>query len=460
MPLLCVVIEFKRQVFSKLGVWLKSPRRKPLILRGARQVGKTTLVKDFAKTFEQSILLILEKKEHYNFFEQYEDARQLVDALFLSFELNTGKKEETLLFIDEIQESPKAIKLLRYLYEELPELPVIAAGSLLEFALKDVQSFPVGRVEFMYLHPMNFAEYLEAMGYEMALEKYHEFPLKPLAHSVLQKYFHEYAIVGGMPEVVSNYSTEKQLSQLPKVYESIWATYGDDVKKYAVNDTERRVISHIMNTAHLYLDQRITFQHFGNSNYKSREVGEAFRKLDDAKVLRLIYPTTETTLPLKPNLRKSPRMQFLDTGLVNYSLRIQAELLALNDLSHAFKGSLIPHLVTQEIISTNVYNDPKPMFWVREKKQAQSELDILQVVDNTLIPVEIKSGSAGKLRSLHVFLEMANLHFAIRIYGGELSLEQHKTASGWPYTLLNLPYYLGAKIDDYARHFYRLVNDN
>lgn len=444
---------FNRHLIKHLKEWKVRQDRKPLVLRGARQVGKTTLVKDFAKSFSQSILLNLEKKAHRSFFERYDDAKQLVDALLLSHELTSGKISDTLLFIDEIQESPQAIQLLRYLYEEVPELPVIAAGSLLEFAMEDVKSFPVGRVEFMYLHPMSFAEYLGAMRYEMALEHYHSVPLRPIAHDILLKYFHEYAIVGGMPEVVNAYSKHKQLSQLPRIYEGIWATYRDDVKKYASNAGERRVITHIMNSAHLYLDQRITFQHFGNSNYKSREVGEAFRKLDDAKVIRLIYPTTETIVPLKPNLRKSPRMQFLDTGLVNHALRIQAELLGMDDMSAAFKGSLIPHLMMQESIAQNVFSDPKPLFWVREKRQAQSEMDMLQLMDDQIIPIEIKSGSAGKLRSLHTFLELAGLRFAIRIYGGALKLEEHKTANGWQYTLLNLPYFLGAKVGEYAKHF-------
>jgi uncharacterized protein len=231
---------------------------------------------------------------------------------------------ETLLFIDEIQEEPDAIRQLRYFYEDFPDLHVIAAGSLLEFAMKKVKIFPVGRVELLYLHPLNFTEYLEAIGHQAAMKEMDKIPYAPYAHPILLNLFNHYTITGGMPEVVARYIESGSMTELPAIYESIWETYKNDVEKYAHNETERKVIKHIMAVAHLYIDQRIKFQNFGQSNYRSREVGKAFRNLADAKVIQLLYPTTNVDIPAKPDLRKSPRLQFLDTGLINHALGIQA----------------------------------------------------------------------------------------------------------------------------------------
>lgn len=421
-----------------------------MVLRGARQVGKTTLVRKFAGTYKQKILLNLEKPRDKFLFESYEEVTQIRDALFLSRKLSLAEEQDTLLFIDEIQESPRAIHLLRYFYEEIPNLHIIAAGSLLEFAMRHVKGFPVGRIEYCYIHPLNFQEFLLAMGYDMALEQLRQVPLQPQFHLTLLDLFHQYAIVGGMPEVVAKYVTTSSAGELTKLYAGIWTTYRNDVEKYARNEAERKVIKHIMNSAHLNLDERVKFQNFGNSSYRSREVGEAFRNLDDARIIRLVYPTTDIDPPLRPDLKKSPRLQFLDTGLVNYALEIQAQLLGMKDFSDAYKGALIPHLITQELMSLDELSDKTPNFWVRDKSQSQAELDLLFVSKGNIVPIEIKSGASGSLRSLHQFIERSGLSKAIRIYGGPYKIERHTTATGQEYTLMNLPYYLGTMIPEYA----------
>lgn len=446
-------MSFNRQAIKQLYDWKSKSSRKPLIIRGARQVGKTTLVREFAKSFSKSILLNLEKSSDRAFFDDFEDVKTILEAILISRNLSTSDLSSSLLFLDEIQESPKAIQLLRYFYEDLPELPVIAAGSLLEFTLKDVKSFPVGRVEFLYLYPMNFPEYLEAIGQPIALEQFEQIPVKPVAHKVLMNLFHRYAIIGGMPEVIKNDLKRQNLADLPLIYESIWSTYKADIEKYSSNETERKIIRHLMNTAPLALDQRIKFQGFGNSNYRSREIGESFRILEDAKIMRLIYPTTDLVAPLQADIKKSPRIQLLDTGLVNYTLGIQGQLLAMEDLSSSYKGALIPHLITQELISTSSLTDQKPNFWVREKNQSSAEVDLVLPFQGLVIPVEIKSGATGSLRSLHQFIDAANHGFAVRIYGGELKIEDTRTPAGKPYRLLNLPYYLGTQIQKYSEWF-------
>lgn len=442
-------MSFKRNIESYLVNWKQSSARKPLIIRGARQVGKTTLVKYFAQSYRHAIFLNLEKASDLRYFEDFNDVNTILEALLLVYNIPSEQIKDTILFIDEIQESPRAIQLLRYFYEEIPDLHVISAGSLLEFALEHVRSFPVGRVEFLYLYPLNFQEYLSARGKETLLGYLQDIPTKDVAHKLLMDEFHRYAIIGGMPEIVKTDIEQNKLSDLPKVYESIWGTYKNDVEKYTSSNTDRKVIKHLMDTAPFYLDERIKFQGFGNSNYKSREVGEGFRTLDDAKLIRLIYPTTDQEPPLKADLKKSPRLQFLDTGLVNYALGIQAEMLSMSDLNSAFKGAIIPHLITQEMISLQHITSHKPFFWVREKSQSSAEVDLLYAFKDLVIPIEIKSGSTGSLKSLHQFIDASAHSYAVRIYGGTFRLERTVTPMKKPYLLLNLPYYAGTCLPQY-----------
>lgn len=447
-------MNFKRHAYPKLEQWKVSHSRKPLILRGARQVGKTTLGIQFSKTYKYQISLNLERDPDLRYFKDFKDAKTITDALFTTYNIPSNQKNQTLLFIDEIQESPEAIALLRYFYEDVPELHVMAAGSLLEHVMKKVKSFPVGRVEYIYIHPLNFLEYLAAKNHTNALFAINKLPMEDHAQPILKKLFHEYAIIGGMPEVVKTFLTTKSVSDLPKVYESIWATYKNDVEKYAHNATEARVIKHIMNVGHFYLDKRVKFQNFGNSNYKSREVGEALRNLHDARIIQLIYPSTSTTPPIIGDLKKSPRLQFLDTGLVNNELGIQAEMLALKDLNTAYKGAVIPHLIAQELMSLNLLNNKNVNFWVREKAQSSSEVDLIIQYRDKVIPIEIKSGKEGKLKSLHQFIEASPHPYAIRMYAGEFKVETHQTPiQKKSYLLMNLPYYLASKLPEYIDYF-------
>lgn len=449
---------FERHLSAFLFEWKMKSGRKPLILRGARQVGKTTLVKSFSSSYTQNISLNLELEDHKRFFRDFKHVNLLIDALFISFNIRIAQKADTLIFIDEIQESPEAIAMLRYFHEMEPDIHVIAAGSLLEHVLHKVKSFPVGRVQMLHLYPLSFTEFLKASELSVALEQIHIIPIQDPAHQTLLDIYHRYAIIGGMPEVIAQYLETKRIAGLQIIYEGIWETYKDDVVKYASNDTEARIIRYIMSNAHLYIDKRIKFQHWGNSNYKSREVGEAFRSLDDARIIQLLYPTTDTEIPLKNDLQKSPRMQFLDTGLINNELNIQADMLAMSDLNDAFRGAIIPHLIIQELISLNTTKASKPNFWVREKNQSSAEVDIVVSHGKFVIPIEIKSGKAGKLKSLHQFMNVAPHPYAIRMFAGQFSIEKQVTNQGKEFYLMNLPYYLGTKLHDYIEFFINNFN--
>src|SRR5690606_21478567 len=188
-------------------------------------------------------------------------------------------------------------------------------------------------------------------------------------------------------------------------------------------------------------------------------VGEAMRNLDAAKIIQLIYPTTDIDPPIKPDIKKSPSLQFLDTGLINYTLGIQAQLLGMDDLSNALKGAIIPHLITQEVISLHKITNTKSNFWILEKKQSSSEVDMVYPLDDKVIPIEIKSGATGTLRSLHLFMDKTNHPYAIRMYAGEFKIENLTTLEGTPFLLMNLPYYLGTQLPafiDYFVNIYKL----
>lgn len=449
-----------RLKIKTLKNWKSSANRKPLVLRGARQVGKTTLIKSFAENYTQFIYLNLEKESDLQFFKDYNEIGLLIDAIFLSKNKDIKKIDKTLLFIDEIQESPEAMSMLRYFYEEVSDLHVIAAGSLLEHTLSEIKNFPVGRVQYLYLFPLNFQEFLLANQQDALLKRLATIPVDQVTHNSAIEWFHKYAIIGGMPEIVKIYVAEERISILKSTYESIWATYKSDVEKYARNASEGKIIKHIMNVATSYLDERVTFQNFGKSNYKSREVSEAFRNLDEAKVIQLIYPTTSVSPPVQTDFAKKPRLQFLDTGIVNYSMQIQAQLLKLDDLSNAYRGAMIPHLITQELISQEDISYAKPNFWVREKRQSSAEVDLVRVYEDLLIPIEIKSGAKGTLRSLHQFIDQANHPYAVRMYSGNFLIEDAVTRSGKKFHLMNLPYYLGTYLDQYIEYFVNEMKSN
>lgn len=446
-------MNLRRKAYQRLQEWRARKERKPMLLRGARQVGKTTLVNMFGKEFQVFLSINLERQADKAIFDRTDSVDEILNAIYLLKNI-TPAKGDTLLFIDEIQESPKAIQLLRYFYEQHPGLYVIAAGSLLEFSLREVASFPVGRVEYLCLHPMDFEEFLMALDYNVALEQLQHIPIPPFAHETLLKLFHEYAIIGGMPEAVREYTAHKNIASIIPIYQQLWQAYKDDLEKYAKNETERKVIRHILETAPKESD-RITFEKFGHSSFRSREVGEALRALDMAKVIQLIYPTTVLLPPILTDLKKRPRLQILDTGLLNQAIGMQGEMIGVRDLNDFYRGKIIQHLVTQQLIA--IHDDPsyKPHFWVREDKNANAEVDLVFQHRQHIIPIEIKSGQQGRLRSLHQFIERCDHAYAVRLGANTLSVERAVTpGKRKDYLLLNLPYYLTVKLREYIEWFF------
>ncbi len=443
---------FKRTILKELTHWLKKKNRKPLILRGARQVGKTTAISIFADNFKQYIYLNLEHSDDLRLFEQDYNIHELVEAIFF-LKGKTRQQNNTLLFIDEIQNSPKAVAMLRYFYEEMKDLYVIAAGSLLESILNRHISFPVGRVEYLRMHPLSFEEFLQAIGETQAAEMLERIPLPAFAHDKLLKLFHRYTLIGGMPEIVQLYAESQDLIQLKPLYESLIIAYMDDVEKYSSRDSQTPIIRHVIQSAFHEAGNRIKMAGFGQSNYSSKDITEAMQLLEKALLLQRIYPTTATQLPLTANLKKSPKLQILDTGLVNYFSGLQTEIFGTKDLNSIYGGRIIEHLVGQELLASQHSTLFNQHFWVKENKQSNAQVDFVLPHGNKIIPIKVKSGATGRLRSLHQFINQTDHNYAVRLYAGNLKVETATTITGKEYRLLNLPYFLAGKMTMYLDWF-------
>jgi predicted AAA+ superfamily ATPase len=444
---------FHRLILHELAIWLAKPDRKPLIIRGARQVGKTTVIHQFGEQFDQYIYLNLELQEDRRPFESYRNLEQLLQAIFFLKNKLLSKKEHTLIFIDEIQEVPQALQVLRYFYEQQPSIKVIAAGSMLESLFDKKIHFPVGRVEYKVLRPASFPEFLGAMGENAALEELQRIPCNDFAHPKLLELYHTYALVGGMPEVVHHYASYRDLGALNSIFDSLIMAYLDDVEKYARNDTQVLHLRHVIRSSFAEAGKRIKFGGFGNSPYRSREMGECLRILERALLLHLVYPNTSVTLPLLPDIKRAPRLQILDTGMLNHFVGIRTELLGIEDLSSIYRGTMIEHLTGQELLATRFDALGEIHFWVREKKESTAEVDFIIQHRGEVIPVETKSGKTGTLRSLHQFMEIAPHAMAVRVYAGPISISEVTTPQGKKFYLLNLPYYLVSQIQGYLTWF-------
>jgi predicted AAA+ superfamily ATPase len=451
---------FNRAIIQELKKWLGNPGRKPLVIRGARQVGKTTVIHQFAQQFEQYIYLNLEIKEDRKPFVNYTNLEQLLQTLFFLKNKLLSKKENTLIFIDEIQEVPEALNILRYFYEQEPTIKVVAAGSMLESIFDKHIHFPVGRIEYKVLRPVSFPEFLEASGETATLEQLQHIPFNDFAHDKLLKLYHQYAIIGGMPEVVNHYVQHKDLTALQSIFDSLIASYLDDVEKYARNDTQVLHLRHVIRSSFAEAGKRIKFAGFGNSSYRSREMGECFRTLEKVLLIHLLYPNTSAMLPFQPDLKKSPRLQILDTGMLNHFVGIQKEILGTQDLSKIYQGTMVEHLTGQELLANQYHALSELYFWVKEKKESTAELDFLMPYEGKIIPIETKSGKTGTLRSLHQFMDEAPHNMAVRFYSRGVNISQAKTSQNKTYFLLNLPYYLVSQINGYLKWFEKQISGN
>lgn len=431
---------FRRNIISKLEAWKQDKKHKPLILRGARQVGKTTVVNEFGSQFDNYLYFNLERNENAKLFEMEIPLDDLVNMLYAS--VGKVKKEgTTLVFIDEIQNSPKTIALLRYFYEQRPDLYVIAAGSLLENLVDVKVSFPVGRVQYLALRPCSFSEFLGAIGKNNLLAVLSQKAEYTVAfHEQLMHLFNQYTIVGGMPEAVQQYAETQDVIGIEDVYETLVQAYKDDSEKYVRGNKLTDVVRFILSYGWAFSGETITLGNFANSGYKSREVGEVFRLLEKAMLLELIYPVSSTQLPIIPETKRMPKLIWFDTGLVNYQAGIRKEIIGSTDMVDSWRGHIAEQITAQELLTLDDRVGQHRSFWAKPNNGA--EVDFIFAHNSKLYPIEVKSGTNAHLRSLQVFMDSSGVNIAIRIWSKPYSVDKVKTIHGKEFTLINLPFYL------------------
>lgn len=399
----------KRLLFIELIKWVNSPIRKPLLLRGARQVGKTHIVRQLGKQFEEFVEINFEKNPDLKKIFEYD-----LDPVRISRELSIvlNKKIEpgkTLLFIDEIQEAPKAIIALRYFYEDMPALHVIAAGSLVDFAIDQV-GVPVGRIEFLYMYPMSFIEYLAAKGYQsLAVEILSHSPIEPVneaIHNQTLRLLGEYMAIGGMPAAVNQWITSQDIELCANVLNSIKNAYEQDFSKYAKKQ-EIKYVELLFKQVPSMICQHFKFSNL-STDFKKRELEPSLHLLEKAGIINQIVKSVGEGIPI------GSQADFNKYKLIMHDIGLNQAILGL-DLKDWFinpestfinKGNITESFVGQELLAYSNPSDKRRLYyWHREQRGAQAEIDYLIPLEQKVIPLEVKSGHAGNLQSIRLFLE-------------------------------------------------------
>lgn len=395
----------QRKVIEKLIQWKANVRRKPLLVRGARQVGKTYTITEFGQIhFNGNIHAFNFEKnpEIHSIFEQNLDSNRLIAEL----ELVVNKKivpGKDLLFFDEIQECPKAIMALRYFYEENPELHVIAAGSLLEFALKDI-SFPVGRLQMLYMYPMSFEEFLIASSKDLLAMKIKQ-PGEQLSSNVTQMVNNEmynYFIIGGMPECVGAFINTGSILEAINIQTDLIATYRQDFSKYA-GQADKRCLNSVLSAVAQRTGEQIKYSRL-NEDYTNPTIKKAFELLETARLFSKVRATSPAGLPLGAGAsEKKFKTVFLDIGLMsNFCGYYSDKTISKKKFTSAYNGKMAEQFIGQEL---RCATDRELYYWSREARGSSAETDYLIEKEGEIIPIEVKSGKSGSLKSLHLLLD-------------------------------------------------------
>ena len=426
----------QRRLMKTLEYWRDKPARKPLLLRGARQVGKSTLIEAFAaQHFKSAVTLNLEFESKLIACFDSLDPKKILDAVRVTANkmITPG---ETLLFIDEIQESPNAIRAMRYFKEKMPELHVIGAGSLLELTLSQAEfRLPVGRVDLMYMYPMSFEEYLATINpqaYEvLQATGWHDTVSEPV-HEYLLEQVKLYMMIGGMPESIAHYTEHQDFLAVQHLQEAILNTYRNDFTKY---DTKANPVylRECFNKLPYKVGEQIKYSKI-NPDVRSAELKEALETLELAMIAKRIQSTSAQGLPLQATVNdKKFKMNFVDVGLVKNISGLDSVLLLERDLTLLNRGALAEQFVGQELLA---YSDPAMTkhlhYWSRDGS-ATAEIDYLEVIQGEIVPIEVKAGKVGTLRSLKRFMEERDSRLGVRISGKTLQQEGN---------ILSIPLYM------------------
>lgn len=400
---------FHRIIDFHLAQWKIDSHRKPLLLRGARQVGKTYAVRELGKKFESFVEINFEKLETASsIFEKDLTPSKIILALSLltNTEIIPGK---TLLFFDEVQESPRAILALRYFFEEMPDLHIIAAGSLLEFAIEKV-GVPVGRISMLYMYPLSFLEYLVATGYSLIgreiLAHPPNIPMDDTIHKKILDLVGEYLSIGGMPEAVSRWIETKDPKSALHVLQQIAATYRQDFEKYARKSQVKYLELLFQNIPHL-TGKEFSFKELGQE-YRKRELLPALELLERANIIHTIRYADGQGIPIGAGVDfKIFKIIYLDVALCQTILGSDISIWFLKPLEgFENRGNIAESFIGQELICyANPESKAELYFWRRKEKNSDAEVDYLIQRNELIIPIEVKSGHGNTLRSLRLFLE-------------------------------------------------------
>jgi predicted AAA+ superfamily ATPase len=447
----------KRYLEKELVLWKDRFDRKPLVVRGARQVGKTFLVEDFGHRCFESILTVnLEQQETLHRLFEGMDPKRIVQELGLYFN-QTIVPGGTLLFLDEIQACPKAIACLRYFYEMIPDLHVIAAGSLLEFAMREFKySMPVGRIEYLYLYPMTFSEFLVAIGEDRLiawLDTCHVGDLfSDMADNRLRELLRVYCFIGGMPEAVAAYSKRQDMVEVQRVHTSIITTVQDDFAKYGTR-AQQRNMKQVFRYIPLSIGRKVRYVNI-DRDVRAADLRTAMELLELAGFVSLVRHTSANGVPLgaeSSNDRFKPLM--IDIGLCRNLCG--ASLSGGTDLLTVQEGSLAEQFVGQELRALGpCFAEHSLFYWHREAKNANAEVDYLWTHEEKVIPVEVRAGTSGSLKSTHVFLAEKKRNFAVRFNmdrpsSGDFTIDFGNKYGMTPisFRLLSLPLYMTGQLN-------------
>ena len=448
----------KRNIQQYLKEWKNSVNKKPLIIRGARQVGKTFIIKKFAEDeFEHFVYINLELESGLQSIFKSKNPELIINELTAVYNipLIEGK---TLLFIDEIQTSPDAIAALRYFYEQVPSLHVVAAGSLLDHTLNEMQySMPIGRVEYAYLFPMNFQEFLMALDKEGLVNYINNYSIETefseAIHEKISEYLRLYFFIGGMPEAIQTYIDTKNLIEVEKIHANILTSLQYDFAKYGSKRQQEFLKTSLHYVAN-NIGRKVKYTNI-DRNAHSSQLKEALLKLEMSRVIHLVRKTKSVNPPITQFADNDKfKSLFIDIGLVCHLAQIK--LNNLQSLVTDFEGALAEQFVGQEIVASfPFYKETKLYYWSREAKSSNAEIDYLFQKENEIYPLEVKAGKTGTLKSMQVYLGEKAKQKGIRLnldlpnYGNDLQAKiiVNKEDKSITYSLLSLPLYFAGCLE-------------
>lgn len=417
---------YRRQIDEYLAEWASRTDHKPVLLRGARQVGKSSAVRNLAHKFANFVEINFEKQpEIKTLFTDNLDVKRIVSqlAIVCGKSIEAGK---TLLFLDEIQMCRNAIMSLRFFKEDFPELHVIAAGSLLEFALEELPTFGVGRIHSMFMYPMNFDEFLEANGEEQLLQARNEVsikePMPQILHDKLVQLMRTYMLVGGMPEVVSKWVETHDFMRCQEIQDDIIISYEDDFPKYRKR-VDPTLLRKTMRSVAVQATKKFVYSQVG-ADYTSKNVKSALEMLTLAGIVIPVVRTGANGLPLGSEAdTQYQKMMMLDSGLMLRLLdmtlgdvqQITSDIMTASAADLVNKGPLAEMVVGLELLRYKTSNMRHELYyWLRQERNSMAEIDYVTTKGMNIMPIEVKAGTQGGMKSLWLFMREKKLKKAVR----------------------------------------------